>query len=62
MDPPTNTTSCTAPLEIPESFNTFSTGGIHSLKYYKHNSSNLALVMVITKSSDSAKESTSMVV
>jgi hypothetical protein len=49
-------------LEIPESFNTFSTGGIHSLKNYKHNSSNLALVSVIEKSSDSANESTSMVV
>jgi len=49
-------------LAIPESLRTFSTGGIHSLKNGKHNSSNLALVRVMLKSSLSAKESTSMVV
>jgi len=62
VEPPTKTTSWIKFLEIPESFNTFSTGGIHSLKYCKHNSSNLALVIVIIKSSDSANESTSIVV
>jgi len=41
---------------------TFSTGGMHSLKYYKQSSSNLALVRVIKKSSPSARLSTSIVV
>jgi len=49
-------------LDIPESFKTFSTGGIQSLNIVKQSSSNLALVMVILKSIDSANESTSMVV
>ena len=62
MDPPTKTTSWIWFLLILESFNTFSTGGIQSLNIGKHNSSNLALVMVRLKSIDSAKESTSMVV
>lgn len=44
----------------PESFNTLATGGIHSLKDYKHNSSNLALERLMLKSSPSAKASTSM--
>jgi len=47
---------------MPESFKTFSTGGIHSLKNGIHNSSNLALVIVILKSTDSANESTSITV
>lgn len=59
-DPPTNTTSAISFLAIPESFNTFYTGGIQSLKVYKHNSSNLALDKVMLKSSPSAKASTSM--
>lgn len=49
-------------MEIPESFNTYSTGIIQFLNSYIHNSSNLALVISIQKSSDSAKESTSIVV
>jgi len=47
---------------MPESFKVFSTGGIHPLKSCIQSSSNLALVMVILKSIDSAKESTSMLV
>jgi hypothetical protein len=60
VDPPTKTTSIIDFFSIPESFNTFSTGGIHYLKYYKHNSSNLALDILMLKSSDSANESTSI--
>jgi len=41
---------------------TFSTGGIQSLNIDKQSSSNLALVMTQLKSSDSANESTSIVV
>ena len=62
VDPPTKTTSWMVFLAIPESFKTFSTGGIVSLNWLMHNYSNLALVMVKEKSSDSARESTSMVV
>jgi len=36
------------------------TGGIQSLKNYKHNSSNLALDKTMLKSSPSAKASTSI--
>ena len=49
-------------MEKPESWSTFSTGGMHSLKSGRHNSSNFALVMLILKSMDSAKESTSIIV
>jgi len=62
VDPPTKTTSWTWLFEKPESFKTFSTGGMVYLNMVRHNSSNLALVMVSEKSSDSANESTSMVV
>lgn len=62
VDPPTKTTSWIWFLEKPESLKTFSTGGIVSLNIVMHNYSNLALVMVIEKSYDSANESTSMVV
>ena len=60
VDPPTNTTSWILFLGIPESFNTFSTGGIVYLNWLMQSYSNLALVIVIEKSSDSAKESTSI--
>lgn len=62
VDPPTSTTSWIWFLDIYESRSTFSTGGMHSLKNGMHNSSNLALVMVMLKSSLSARLSTSMVV
>lgn len=62
VDPPTRTTSWIWFLENPESLKTFSTGGIVYLNKVMHNYSNLALVIVNEKSSDSAKESTSMVV
>jgi len=62
VDPPTKTTSWTWLLEKFESLKTFYTGGIVYLNILMHNYSNLALVIVIEKSSDSAKESTSIVV
>lgn len=58
VDPPTNTTSWIWFLLIPESLKTFSTGGIVYLNIVIQSSSNLALVIVKEKSSDSAKEST----
>ncbi len=62
VDPPTRTTSWIWFLDIWESLKTFSTGGMVYLNNDMHNSSNLALVRVREKSSDSASESTSMVV
>ena len=60
VDPPTNTTSSIYDLETPESVRTLSTCGIHYLKRSIISSSNLALVIVIVKSSFSPNASTSI--
>jgi len=52
VEPPTKTTSWIWFFENWVSLNTFSTGGIVSLNWDIHNSSNLALVIVSEKSSD----------
>jgi len=54
VEPPTSTTSSTLFFERPESLSTFSTLGIVYLNKGKQISSNLALVIVIEKSWDSA--------
>ena len=58
VDPPTKTTSWIWFFDIWASLKTFSTGGIVSLNILMQSSSNLALVIVIEKSYDSASEST----
>lgn len=62
VDPPTKTISYISDLLISASINTFTNGGIQLSNNFEHSSSNLSLVIFITKSSDSANYSISMVV
>mmetsp|Transcript_22411 Transcript_22411/g.42738 ORF Transcript_22411/g.42738 Transcript_22411/m.42738 type:complete len:337 (-) Transcript_22411:604-1614(-) len=59
VDPPTRTTSCTVPLSILESRNTFSTGSMHFLKRSMFISSKRARVIDVKKSTPSNRESIS---
>mmetsp|Transcript_8158 Transcript_8158/g.14700 ORF Transcript_8158/g.14700 Transcript_8158/m.14700 type:complete len:240 (+) Transcript_8158:790-1509(+) len=59
VEPPTSTTSCTAPLSILASLMTFSTGSTHLRKRSAFSSSKRARVMEVKKSTPSYSESIS---